>query len=88
MATTFAQRSKALNLWTPDENIRLRLTTLNSGFGPEASIDFNNGAGSVLFPGTLIYVHQGTRFALGETIAALAQADMTEQTRAAGADCY
>ena len=79
MATTFAQRSKALNLWSPDEAERFKLSTVDNGWGREASIDYKDGAGNVLFPGTLVYVHQGIRYALGDTIA-------SEVARAQGAE--
>ena len=46
MATTFAQRSKALNLWSPDETERFKLSTVNSNFGREAIIDFAGGSGT------------------------------------------
>ena len=85
MATTFQQKSKALNLWDPSETQRLKLTTANTGFGLEASIDFNNGAGSVLFPGTLVYVHQSMRYSLGDTIAGAQAAISHEVTQTAEA---
>ena len=86
MATTFEQRSKALNLWSPDETQRFKLSTVDNGFGREATIDYNGGAGVVQFPGPLVYVHQGMRYALGETIAGAQSALYSEVTRAVAAE--
>jgi hypothetical protein len=86
MATTFQQRSKALNLWSPDETERFKLSTVDYGFGREAVIDYKDGSGVVQFPGPLVYVHQGLRVTLGDTIAALSQADSTESARALAAE--
>ena len=86
MATTFQQRSKALNLWSPDETERFKLSTVDYGFGREAVIDYKDGSGVVQFPGPLVYVHQSVRFTLGDTIAALSQADSTESARALTAE--
>ena len=81
MATIFDQRSKALNLWSPDETQRLRLTTVDSGFGREGQISYADGAGPVLFPGPLVYVHQDLRYTVGERIATLVQqTDFTADT--------
>ena len=86
MATIFQQKSKALNLFSPDETQRFKLSTVDSGFGREAIIDYNGGAGVVQFPGPLVYVHQGMRYALGETISSARSAIYSEVTRAQTAE--
>ena len=80
MATIFEQKSKALNLYSPDETARLRLTTVDNGFGREGQITYADGAGGVIFPGPLVYVHQDLRYTVGERIATLVQ--QTEFTAA------
>ena len=80
MATIFDQKSKALNLYSPDETARLRLTTVDNGFGREGQITYADGAGGVIFPGPLVYVHQDLRYTVGERIATLVQ--QTEFTAA------
>ena len=80
MATIFDQKSKALNLYSPDETARLRLTTVDNGFGREGQITYADGAGGVIFPGPLVYVHQELRYTVGERIATLVQ--QTEFTAA------
>ena len=81
MATIFDQKSKALNLYSPDETARLRLTTVDNGFGREGQITYADGAGGVIFPGPLVYVHQELRYTVGERIATLvAQTEFTAAT--------
>ena len=81
MATIFDQKSKALNLYSPDETARLRLTTVDNGFGREGQITYADGAGGVIFPGPLVYVHQDLRYTVGERIATLvAQTEFTAAT--------
>ena len=81
MATIFDQKSKALNLYSPDETARLRLTTVDNGFGREGQITYADGAGGVIFPGPLVYVHQELRYTVGERIATLvSQTEFTVDT--------
>ena len=80
MATIFDQKSKALNLYSPDETARLRLTTVDNGFVREGQITYADGAGGVIFPGPLCYVHQDLRYTVGERIVTLVQ--QTEFTAA------
>ena len=57
-----------------------RLTTVDNGFGREGQITYADGAGGVIFPGPLVYVHQELRYTVGERIATLVQ--QTEFTAA------
>ena len=80
MATIFDQKSKALNLYSPNETQRLRLSTVDNGFGREGIVSFAD-TGPIIFPGPLVYVHQDLRYTVGERIATLvAQTDFTAAT--------